>query len=91
MRDEVEGGQVWANVVKKDMRVVAARKDFAYEAAVRGGHNILSLDWLLECLREDRLIPPQPHHFLHLSKDYLRNLDDVDRFGDQCAPLKCLL
>eukprot|EP00884_Botryococcus_braunii_P020215 jgi/Botrbrau1/6878/Bobra.152_2s0034.1 len=76
------GGKVWANAVKKDMRVVAARKDFMYDAAVRKGHNILSLDWLLECIKGERLVPPQPHHFLHLSKEHLHQLPDVDRFGD---------
>jgi hypothetical protein len=77
---------VWANAVKKDMKVVAAKKDFMYEAAVRGGHNILSLEWLLECLRGERLVPPQPHHFLHLSKEHLQELPNVDRFGDLWAP-----
>lgn len=62
--------------------IVAAQKDIKFNAHVKHERDVISLEWLLECQQTKQLIPIKPHHYLHLSKKTLREVPDVDSFGD---------
>ena len=45
------------------------------------GHDIASVDWLLECADAGNLLPLRPKHYLHLSRRTRLDSSAMDRFG----------
>ena len=74
--------QVSQNHIPRVTHVVAQETDSDFFRARLGKLDMLSLGWLLECERERRLVPPRPRHYLHITKQSLENIPDIDKYGD---------
>ncbi|KAK9803302.1 hypothetical protein WJX72_010348 [[Myrmecia] bisecta] len=76
------GGKVYANWKPPVTHIIAARKDYRFEAQKRAEHDVVCLDWLLECAAAQKLLPILPHHYLFISKGTLLAVPEVCKFGD---------
>ncbi|GJP84272.1 hypothetical protein CLOP_g14337, partial [Closterium sp. NIES-67] len=78
------GGVVSANLSRAVTHAVAhsAESGRRFKAAVGAG-DVLSYNWLQECLQASKLIPPKSKHYLHLSPGTAqRQQQQMDEFGD---------
>ncbi|KAK9791616.1 hypothetical protein WJX73_000051 [Symbiochloris irregularis] len=60
--------------------IAATTSGHTWQAHEKAGHDIITLDWLLECESARRLVPLRPQHYLLLGSS--RNGDKFDAFGD---------
>ncbi|CAI5516534.1 unnamed protein product [Closterium sp. Naga37s-1] len=78
------GGEVHANLSRAVTHVVAgsATGGFRLKAAVNAG-DVLTYDWLQECLQARKLIPPKSKHYVHRSPSTVqRQQQQMDEYGD---------
>ncbi|CAI5961143.1 unnamed protein product [Closterium sp. NIES-64] len=78
------GGEVHANLSRAVTHVVAgsATGGFRLKAAVNAG-DVLTYDWLQECLQARKLIPPKSKHYVHRSPSTVQQQQQqMDEFGD---------
>ena len=61
--------------------VAVTREGTKFKAACQHG-DVLTIDWLKDCIREGRVIPPRPKHRLHLATSTWFGSDTMDRYGD---------
>ena len=64
-----------------------ARRRAQFTSVVRrGGVDVLTPEWLRECVDEGRVVTPRPRHRLHLSRATVERAEGrVDDFGDEHA------
>ena len=61
--------------------VAVTREGTKFKAACQHG-DVLTIDWLKDCIREGRVIPPRPKHRLYLATSTWFGSDTMDRYGD---------
>ena len=86
--------QISLNYSPRVTHVIASRTDrFEFTAQVRAKRDVVCMEWLTACAREQRRLPIQPHQYLNLTEATRCAMPDVDRFGDLCAlnPGPCAL
>ncbi len=44
--------------------------------------DMISVEWLLECARQQTPVPLRPHHFMHLTHNTRMNVPNVCKYGD---------
>lgn len=74
--------QVSQNYIPRVTHIVAQSAGEETFRARQAKRDMISLDWLLECGRERRLVPLRPHHFLNLTRKTLEEVEDVCKYGD---------
>ena len=77
--------QVSQNWMPRVTHVVAQDTSSLAFQARKDKRDMLSLDWLLECAAARRLVPPRPHHYLHLTKKSMQSVPNICKYGDMCA------
>ncbi|CAI7882231.1 unnamed protein product [Closterium sp. NIES-53] len=78
------GGVVSANLSRTVTHTVAhsASGGFRLKAAVNAG-DVLTYEWLKECLQARKLIPPKSKHYVHRSPSTVqRQQQQMDKYGD---------
>jgi len=45
--------------------------------------DVYTVDWLKECIQENRIIQPRPRHRLHLTTSTWYGSETIDRYGDE--------
>lgn len=80
------GGHIITDYMPSDNLHVIADKVLVKVAGIIGSgtkQTILRPNWLLTCIRHNRIIRVEPKHILHSDSSYLREAKrNVDRFGD---------
>lgn len=74
--------QVSQNYIGRVTHIIAQSADEGSFRARQDKRDMISLEWLLECSAQRRLVPLRPHHFLNLTRTTLEAVNDVDKFGD---------
>ncbi|KAL4853400.1 Dynamin-related protein 5A [Chlorella vulgaris] len=79
------GGKSWL-MYKQDAGITHILAGTASGAKVQGhiqgDRDVISINWLLECKRQGRLVPLRPRHYIHRSGSSLYQDPLVDRMGD---------
>ena len=74
--------QVSQNYIPRVTHIIAQNANEDTFRARQEKRDMISVDWLLECTKERRLVPLRPHHFLNLTKKTLEEVEDVCKYGD---------
>lgn len=74
--------QTWQMYGPQVTHQIAAVQDRRVQAQAKANHDVITLDWLLECEAEQKQIPLCPRHYMHLSLDTMANSPNLDMFGD---------
>ncbi len=74
--------QVSQNYIPRVTHIIAQNAKEDTFRARQEKRDMISVDWLMECARERRLVPLRPHHFMNLTKKTLEEVEDVCKYGD---------
>ena len=70
------------NYIPRVDLVIAQSADEETFRARQDKRDMISVDWLLECAAQRRLVQLKPHHYLNITKKTLQEVDHVCKYGD---------
>jgi hypothetical protein len=74
------------NYIPRVTHVIAQDANDAFFKARKDRVDMISVEWLLECVHQQCAVPLRPHHYLHLTTATLSSVPDVCKYGDMYVP-----
>ncbi len=74
--------QTSQNYIPRVDFIIAQRADEETFRARQEKRDMISVDWLMECAAQRRLVQLKPHHYLNITKKTLQEVGHVCKYGD---------